>query len=368
MTSMVSFVAEVEEAIASKDSTRRVDTLRRLTSLFVDQEPQLNDGHVEIFDEVILRLSRDLEQKARLDLSEKFSELTRAPRKVIRSLAFDMDSAIATPVLERSPRLDEDDLVMIARARGQDHLLAISKRSTLSERVTDVLVHRGDQVVVRSVAGNDGARFSEGGLTQLLDKAREDETLQSALKLRQDIPPKQMARLVEIAQEHARRTLRIELGDAAAGAVDAAVAEAADAVAQTVGSGLVTDNFDKAMAVVRHKAGSSRLLEDDVVEWVRTGQIEEALAALAHLAGVPVHVVANAYRSPHYDPLLFILRSIRFGWGTFKVFLTAKNGRAPSPDVLRGAFEAFQQLSVQTAQRVVRFTAAREKAAQSDAA
>jgi uncharacterized protein (DUF2336 family) len=365
---MISFVAEVEEAIASKDSTRRVDTLRRLTSLFVDQEPQLNDGHVEVFDEVILRLSRDLEQKARLELSEKFSDLARAPRKVVRSLAFDMDSAIATPVLERSPRLDEDDLVMIARARGQDHLLAISKRSTLSERVTDVLVHRGDRVVVRSVAGNDGARFSEGGLTQLLDKAREDTTLQSVLRTRQDIPPRQMARLVEIAREHARRTLQAELGEGAAEAVDAAVAGAASAVAQAGGAGLLTENFDKALDAVRQKAESGRLLEDDVVAWLRNGQVDEALAALAHLAGVPMHVVTGAYRSAHYDPLLFILRSVRFGWGTFKAFLTAKAGRPPSQDVLRSAFEAFQQLSVQTAQRVVRFTAAREKAAQPDAA
>jgi hypothetical protein len=35
---------------------------------------------------------------------------------------------------------------------------------------------------------------------------------------------------------------------------------------------------------------------------------------------------------------------------------------------MRGAFEAFQQLSVPTAQRVVRFTAARERAAQPNAA
>jgi uncharacterized protein (DUF2336 family) len=366
--SMVSFVNEVEEAIASKDATRRVDTLRRLTSLFVDQEPQLTEGHVEIFDEVILRLSRDLEQRARLELSERFSDLAKAPRKVVRSLAFDLDSAIARPVLERSTRLDEDDLVMIARARGQDHLLAISKRSTLSERVTDVLVHRGDQVVVRSVAENDGARFSEGGLTQLLDKARQDVTLQNLLQARRDLPPKQMARLVEIAQEQVRHNLRSELGEDAANAVDAAVAGAASAVAQTTGTGLVTDNFETAISAVQRKVSSSGLFEDDVVEWVRSGKIDEALAALAHLASVPIQIVARAYRSPHYDPLLFILRSVRFGWGTFKVFLTAKTGRPPPPEVMRSAFEAFQQLSVQTAQRVVRFTAARERASQSDAA
>lgn len=368
MSSMLSFVNEVEDAIASKDATRRVDTLRRLTGLFVEQEAQLQEGHVEVFDEVILRLSRDLEQRARLELAEKFSGLGKAPRKVIRSLAFDLDGTIARPVLERSSRLDEDDLVMIARARGQDHLLAISKRTILSERVTDVLVDRGDQAVVRSVANNDGARFSNDGYSHLLDKAREDSALQDSLKSRRDLPPQHMVRLVEIAREHVRLNLRDELGDAAADAVDAAVHGAASAVTQANGSGLATDNFDRAIRVVQTKAASGALLEDDIGEWIRNGQIEEALAALAHLAGVPVSMVANAYRSPHYDPLLFVLRSVRFGWGTFKAFLTAKTGRTPSPDIMRGAFEAFQQLSVPTAQRVVRFTAARERAAQTNAA
>ena len=368
MSSMVSFVAEVEEAIASKDPSRRVGTLRRLTTLFVDQEPSLAEGHVEVFDEVILRLSRDLEQRARMELSEAFGGLAKAPRKVVRSLAFDLDSAIARPVLERSPRLDEDDLVMIARARGQHHLLAISKRQRLSERVTDVLVHRGDQVVVRSVAGNEGARFSSAGVAELLDKAGDDTILQTLLTARQDIPPAQMARLVGLARQRASRQLRHELGPAAAGAVDAAVAGAAESIAQAVGSDPVSDDFEAASAAVRRRAAEAPLIEDDVLASIRAGRIEEALAALAHVAGVPVAMVANAYRSAHYDPLLFILRSVKFGWGTFKALLIAKEGRAPPPEVLRGAFEAFQQLSVQTAQRVVRFTAVREKAAQSDAA
>lgn len=368
MSSLVSFVTEVEDAIASKDPVRRVDTLRKLTGLFVETEPQLTEGHVEIFDEVILRLSRDLEQKARHELSEKFSTLEKAPRKVVRSLAFDLDSAIATPVLERSNRLDEDDLVMIARARGQDHLLAIAKRSTLSERVTDVLVHRGDEGVVRSVAGNGGARFSEGGFTGLMEKARQDTLLQATLRTRSDLPPKQLARLVEIAQEQARRALTEELGAEAAGAVDAAVAEAANAVAQGAGTGLVTGNFEAAIAAVERKVRGSGLVEDDIGEWLRAGKIDEALAAIAHLAGVSMPIVVKAYRSPHYDPLLFLVRALKFGWGTFKALLAAKAGRQPSAETLRSAFEAFQQLSVQTAQRVVRFTAAREKAAQSDAA
>jgi uncharacterized protein (DUF2336 family) len=80
MSTMLSFVSEVEEAIASKDAVRRVETLRRMTDLFVEQEPSLQEGHIEVFDEVILRLSRDLEQWARLELAETFSDLGKAPR------------------------------------------------------------------------------------------------------------------------------------------------------------------------------------------------------------------------------------------------------------------------------------------------
>jgi hypothetical protein len=201
-----------------------------------------------------------------------------------------------------------------------------------------------------------------------MEKERQDAILQATLRTRSDLPPKQLARLVEIAQEQARRTLTEELGAEAAGAVDAAVSEAASTVAQGVGTGLLTGNFDAALAAVERKVRASGLVEDDIGEWLRAGKIEEALAAIAHLAGVPIPIVVKAYRSPHYDPLLFLVRALKFGWGTFKALLAAKAGRQPSAETLRSAFEAFQQLSVQTAQRVERFTAAREKAAQTDAA
>lgn len=364
--SFSSFVNEVEDAIASKDPARRIETLRRLTDLFVAQEAHFTEGHVELFDEVILRLARDLEQRARRDLSERLADLEKAPRKVIRSLAFDLNGAIAQPVLERSNRLDEDDLVMIARARGQEHLLAMSKRVSLSERVTDVLVHRGDGQVVRSVASNEGAQFSDRSFNELVDKARADEDLQAVLRLRRDIPPKTMARLMEAAEAKARQALTDERGSGTAADLSRALDGAAAALRRETAA--PDKGLAEAVAFVESRAKAGLIAEDVVVEWVRGGRIDEALAALAHLARIPVEIVANAYRSPHHDPLLFILRSIRFGWGSLKAFLTAKLGGAATPDILRGAFEAFQKLSVPTAQRVVRFTVARERASQDDAA
>jgi uncharacterized protein (DUF2336 family) len=368
MSTWGSLVGEVEDAVASGDPIKRVDTLRRMTSLFVEQAPNLKETHVTVFDEVILRLARDLEFKARVELSERLADVSNAPLKVVRELAFDQDIQVAGPVLERSSRLDEDDLVAIAHDRGQDHLFALSRRATLSERVTDILVDRGDQRVVRSVADNDGARFSERGFSQLMTRAREDSTLQNILKARRDIPPRQLQELVAIAREKVRETLRDEYAEAPDEVFDTAVDEAALAAAETMQTNVLINDFDAATAIVRQKARSGGLVEDDVVDWIKTGQMEEAIAAMAHLAGIPVEMVARAYQAAHYDPLLFIVRSIKFGWGTFKLLLTVKAGRQPSSDVIKSAFDSFQQLSVQTAQRVVRFTAVREQAMQPNAA
>src|SRR3712207_9346377 len=89
MSNWGSFVGEVEDAVASGDPIKRVDTLLRMTSLFVEQAPNLNDAHVTVFDEVILRLARDLEFKARVELSERLANIGNAPLKVVRDLAFD---------------------------------------------------------------------------------------------------------------------------------------------------------------------------------------------------------------------------------------------------------------------------------------
>ena len=54
-------------------------------------------------------------------------------------------------------------LVENAKTKSQEHLLAITKRKSLAETVTDVLVERGDRDVALSVAQNAGAKFSETG-------------------------------------------------------------------------------------------------------------------------------------------------------------------------------------------------------------
>jgi uncharacterized protein (DUF2336 family) len=367
MSTIISFVSEIENAVACGDPTRRAQTLRKMTDLFVAQSGSLQELHVSVFDEVLLRLARDLEFRARIELSDRLADIDNAPRQVVRDLALDANIAVAAPVLTRSKRLTEDDLVEVAERRSQDHLLAITKRPAIPERVSDVIVGRGNERVLQSVARNEGARFTPRGLSQLLESARSDENLQMLLKRRADLPADQMAKLMDIAREKVAGVLKVELGDQA-GMIDAAVEDVATSLVKQSANRALLDDFDEAMRRVAALDEARKLNEDTVVSWAKQGDVQHVIAALAHYASVSPEMVARAYYAPAYDPLLFIVRSIRFGWATFKLLLVQKAGRQPPIEVMRGAFDSFQQLSVATAQRVVRFTAAREAAAKPDAA
>ncbi len=362
MNRLSSLASEIEQVVASGDPARRSETLQRVTDLFLAQGETLPDMHVAIFDEVILRLARGIEFRVRVELAEKLADHAGAPRATVRELAFDENAEVAAPVIERSPRLDEDDLVDLAERRGQEHLRAMSRRSSLSARVTDILVRRGDSDVVRQVAENDGARFSETGFGELLEKARHDVILQRMLQARCDIPPREMAILVEIAREKVREIFRSDTSSETAELVDTTINDVAADAVRDMSSRVLLDDYAQASAAVAQRAWKSPLSEADIVEMLNGGRVDEALVALAQLSALPVHMVARAYHASHYDPLLFIVRAAGFDWETFRLMLVAKAGRRSNRIMLDGAFDAFRHLSPETARNIVRLGREREKA------
>jgi uncharacterized protein (DUF2336 family) len=196
MVERPSVIGDLEEAISSGTEARRVETLRRITDLFMNAAPSYSEDQVALFDDVIGRLAADIESRARLELSHRLAGVPNAPVNVVKALASDDMAAVAAPVLSTSSRLDDEDLIATAKTKSQQHLLAISARSSLSEAVTDVLVERGDQQVVIAVAQNTGARFSDPGFGMLVKRSENDDVLAEHVGVRADIPPHHLRRLV----------------------------------------------------------------------------------------------------------------------------------------------------------------------------
>jgi uncharacterized protein (DUF2336 family) len=353
---LTSQAPELEEVLAGCDMQRRGETLRRITDLFVATAAQLGDAHIAVFDEVILRLSQGIEFRVRVELAERLADHENAPPETARNLAYDEDIAIAGPMIQRSSRLKENDLVLLAEQRGQEHLGALSRRRTLSERVTDVIVRRGDTGVVRIVAENDGARFSQAGFSQLVEKARIDVILQRMLQARCDIPAREMTILVEIAREKVRESLKRESDGPTEELIDTTINKVAANLARGTNSRALVDDYSRASAAVAQRAWKAPISERDIVEMLENDRIDEALVALATIAKLPLTMVGRAFHASHYDPLLFIVRAAAIGWDTFQLFLINKAGKRPGDAVIAGAREAYEKLSAETARRIVRLS------------
>src|SRR4029079_19364 len=156
---------------------RRVETLRRVTDLFINGAVDFSDEQVGLFDDVFQCLIEHIETSAKTLLSTRLAPIDTAPPLTIRALAFDDVIEVAGPVLSQSARLDDKTLIQNARRKSQAHLMAISPRKVLSGAVTEVLVQRGNDEVIQSTVNNPGAEFTERGFSRLVHRARGDDNL-----------------------------------------------------------------------------------------------------------------------------------------------------------------------------------------------
>ncbi len=202
-----SIIAELEDAVRGGSPARRVETLRQVTDLFLNDGERLSDDQVQVFDDVLCLLIARVETRAKAELSKRLAPLDYAPFEVIQHLAWDDEIEVAGSVLANSSRLGTEVLVEIASSKGQDHLLAISGRANLPVAVTDVIVDRGEGKVIRKLANNAGAHFSEQGFSSIVARAGADDELVEILGLRADFPPKFLADLLRRAKDTVRSRL-----------------------------------------------------------------------------------------------------------------------------------------------------------------
>src|SRR4051812_10004779 len=159
---------DLEAALATGNVARRVETLRRVTDLFLEHSLDYSAAQIAVFDDVLECMIEHLEGSAKILLAERLGPVAGAPPRVVRALAFDDLIEVAAPVLSQSDQLDDAALIENARTKSQGHLLAISTRPTLSGAVTEILAERGNEQVIESAVNNSGATFSEQGYTTLV--------------------------------------------------------------------------------------------------------------------------------------------------------------------------------------------------------
>jgi uncharacterized protein (DUF2336 family) len=364
MTTTTSLIDELEHTLAAGTSAERVTMLSRVTDLFLEGASRYTAEQINLFDEVIGKLVTAIEAKARAKLAIRLAPVRSAPPGVIRQLAFDDDIEVARPVLTTSERLADADLLANAHGKSQQHLAAIAERKSLSEAVTEVLVARGDQQVVHTVARNRGARFSDAGFRMLVKRSSADDTLAMQVGARRDIPRQHFLRLIQEASASVRERLAAENPDAGS-AVETVLGEVVGSIRSEARKVSPDHAAARAQVEALHRVG--RLGEAEVHGFARERRFEETTISLALLCGLEIDLVERALLDPGHDMALILAKLAGFSSTTAKAILLLKAAALSSRDLDR-AMTSFTLLQIATARRVVGFYKSRLKVSAAAAA
>ena len=354
-----SLIDELIATVATGGVKQRLRILQRITDLFVAGARSYSTEQIALFDDVLRELAADIEVKARAKLAQRLADVSGAPPKLIRLLAFDDAIEVAGPVLAHSEQLSDDDLVENARTKSQAHLFAIAKRLKLSEVVTDVLVERGDRRVLHKVAGNRGARFSLAGYERLSVRARRDRKLTLTLAQRSDIPRQYFIKLLDAASATVRAKLEAANPQAAA-----AIRDSVDEVARAMQKGArqASQEYNAAARDVRRRFETQSAGEANVHAPARAQQFNKVVVSLAKLGRFPVEMVERALLDEGNEMLIVLAKAADCSWTTTRELLLMQTaGRNLSPDDLRGELERYRMLSRETARSIINFRERRIK-------
>ncbi len=356
-----SIVSEIEQAISLGSAEKSLETVRRVTSLFLASAGNFNSEQIELFDNVLERLIKTIEIRAIADVSARvalvetslqLAGVAQAPPTVIRRLARHDSITVAGPVLSESSRLSAEDLVEIAKTKSEQHLLAISGRWWLTEIVTDALLARHFPAVSRRLVKNPGARVSASGFTIVVSQAESDPELAVDTGVRVDLPPELRNQLLRNATEAVRSRLLSRAPPHLFEEIRNAIAR----VSASVDLEMAARDFTAARQFVEILNASGKLNEARLLAFAKARKYEETVAALAVLSKSSIEVIRPLMQSLRDDGVLVPCKVAGLNWEITSAILECRYSTGSmGPNELVKAKAKFAKMTLEDAQRLLKF-------------
>lgn len=354
---------EIESALEHRRTSKRGRILNEVVDLFLERPQDYTGAQLELFERVMFKLIDQVDLEVRAHLSQQLAPGAYTPPQIARHLASDSEISVAGPMLSQSPRLDDEFLVESAKTKGQEHLLAISARKSIAPRITDVLVDRGDRMVVLSLAGNSGAKFSEKGQSTLLDRACDDSQLAHAVWVRPDIPRPQLLALLDRASAAVRQQLIAE-GQMSSGLRAREIAN----VVQEAGRRLRSDSQGVSSAYFRARQRVAAvqtekgLSESVLLGFAREQCFEEVVVVLAEMSGLVATDIERMLVEKTHDRLMIVAKALGLSWTAVSELTTMNQSQPMAPEALERLRYRYLSIPQQTATRTLQFHQMRAKA------
>jgi uncharacterized protein (DUF2336 family) len=358
----LSIIDEVEAAINIGSPEMRLDTVKRVTNLFLASAGSFNSEQIELFDDVLERLIKTIEIRSIADVSARIAlaemsiqlaPVAQAPPSVVRRLARNDEITVAGPVLKESARLNEKDLIEIAETKGEQHLLAVAGRWWLKEVVTDALLARRYPSVSRRVVNNPGARVSAAGFAIVVAQAESDPELAVETGIRVDLPAELRRQLLREATEAVRSRLLSRAPPHLFEEIRGAIAAASAGVNREMSRVRDLAAAKRFVALLKDKGA---LNEATLYGLASQRKYEETVVALAELSQSTIEVIRPLMQSLRDDGVLIPCKAAGLSWETVHAVLESRFATGSmGPHELAEAKDQFARLTTEDARRLLRF-------------
>ena len=356
MTTSSSF-ARLKDLAKENSSDRRRELLREVTeSFFAADEPRTETENA-LFTDIFSNVAADLEVSARAELSKRVADAKQAPSALAKQLALD-EISVAEPILRRSNALTEEDLIEVAQTRGNDHLMAVSKRENVSEAVSDVLVERGDDKVLSSLLSNNSAQISRESYETAVDRSQNNKELQTKLVRRKSMPLDLLNEMYFAVEQRLRNEILTRNDSVPPAALEAALKKARLKVAQDYGA-LPKDYEDSQRLIKQHKLRNS-LNAPVLVQLLRDKKQTAFLIAFADMTGLDFDTARNLCEKGDMDGLAMACRAADFDRALFVTLAVLLCGKDRAMGAAQEFGGLYNDVPKEAAQRAMRFWRVRQ--------
>ena len=341
------------ELAREPSSERRRELLREVTDLFLTQSPGLDPSQMALFDDIMSRISSEMEEAVRAELSSRLAASPTAPRGVLLGLASD-SFAVAEPVLTQSAALSEADLIEVARTRGQAHLRAISQRAEVPQAVSEVIVEHGDDATLGVLLRNQGAELSRRASEAAVDRAHANPELHEAVVERKSLPPDLLNELYFIVEARLRDKIMQRNAELDPHELQAALDAGRNRLAAR--DGAVPPDYAAAQSQIQAMARRGELTPTALTGMLRQGQKTRFTIALAQLAEIDFPTARRILEGRQVDPLAVVCKAAGFEKAlflTFVVLMLDRDSNAMGRAQEYG--DLYARLERETALRAIRF-------------
>lgn len=323
---LIGEVGRLAEIAADTPSSRRSEIYMAVASLFRMQGAELSERERALMRDILKRLTLDVEMAIRISLAEKLADDADAPLDLILLLADDAIE-VARPIILRSRRLSDDDILEFLAHADAARQTVCAARPHIGEPVTEKLAASDVESVLVALVRNATARIGEQTFETLVEKSRQIAAIQEPLAHRPDLPSPLATRLCSWASEAIKTYLvasrQIDVG-AISGKLDAATKSVTEAPA--------ADGASSGRKLVEKLAIAGQLKPGFLLRVLQQGQTDLFDLAFAKLLSVEPTSFRDLFYRRGARPVALACRAVGIDRCVFPtVYSISRQARSINP-------------------------------------